>query len=369
MSELSSFHARIIESVLRGDDPEAVLAEIASNAEQQIADAMVGVTILDRAARTFEDAIFPSLPREYALALKGAVVDELPGSCALAVFDGKTVTSPNVANDDRFQAGWRELSLTHNMTAIQSRPIIVERGVALGTLVIAFQQPREFTESDERVLESTMRLAAAALWRRRTEAQRELVVGELQHRTRNLFATIGAVVYATLKTYPAAKDFRRAFDGRIAALLRAHSLMLDASATDLHGLLRDLLAPYSIDRIELDGPSFNLGAEAAVAFSVAIHELATNASKYGALSTPEGRLGVQWSILAGERGEPTFNMRWTERGGPEVRAPKRKGFGHTAITRSLANSVDGAVTLDYAPGGLVCSIHAPMSPRLGALFS
>jgi two-component sensor histidine kinase len=194
------------------------------------------------------------------------------------------------------------------------------------------------------------------------------VVSELQHRTRNLFSTIGAIVYSTLKSYPAVKEFRRVFEGRMSALLRAHTLALETAETDLRVLVTDLLAPYSVDHlVEIEGPGVTLAAESAVAFSVALHELATNATKYGALSPGKGKLAIRWDVSRSERGDNVFSLEWRESGGPSVTPPLRSGFGSAAITKSLANAVEGDVDLDFSPTGLVCSIRAPMSARLGAL--
>jgi two-component sensor histidine kinase len=142
--------------------------------------------------------------------------------------------------------------------------------------------------------------------------------------------------------------------------------VLNQAGADFGALLTDLLAPYAADReIELKGPKFLLTQSSAVAFSLAAHELATNANKYGSLSRDNGKLGVGWRVdTSGER--PYFEMIWTESGGPVVpsRTPAA-GFGRNTIEQSLAQTIDGTVTLDFAPTGLVCTIRAPLSERLG----
>jgi two-component sensor histidine kinase len=211
-----------------------------------------------------------------------------------------------------------------------------------------------------------VRLAGTILARRRLEAQHELLVGELQHRTRNMFSAVGAVVYSTLKAYPDPKAFRRVFDGRLAALARAHSLVLENAHADLRSLLTDILAPYSIDHtIQMNGPAFMLSSEAAVAFSLAAHELATNAIKYGAFSNSDGALDIKWDVTRDERGENQFRLEWRESGGPIVSEPAKSGFGRTAIELSLTHTVDGTVDLDFGAAGLVCTIRAPVTTRLG----
>jgi two-component sensor histidine kinase len=366
--QLTLLRLKILEKAARGGKADATLCDLCLSTEELIPGAVIGVTVLDRGARSFERAIFPSIPTSFAEALKGARVAERPGSCALAVYQGSTVVSDDIASDVRFQDGWKALSLEHGIVAIQSRPIFAPDGAALGTLVIGFRQLRALDAAQETAAEAAVSLASVVLTRHRTDLQHELLVGELQHRTRNLFSAIGAVVYSTLKAYPDVKDFRKVFDGRLIALSRAHAMALESSQADLRGLLTDILAPYSIDhKVQLGGPALVLAADAAVAFSLATHELATNATKYGALSTLGGKLDISWAVQREESGENVFELKWSEIGGPPVRKPATMGFGRIAIERSLANMVDGAVSLDFAPSGLVCTIRAPLSSRLGNL--
>jgi two-component sensor histidine kinase len=366
MDQIADLRVRILEKVVLGEPADATLDDLCRSVQDMIPDAVVGVTILDRAARTFESAIFPSIPAAYAEALKGARVAERPGSCALAVYRGTTVTSDDIATDARFQEGWKALHVQHGIASIQSRPVCVEGGPSLGTLVVAFRKRRQLHAVEESIVEAAVRLASMALRRRREELQNELLVGELQHRTRNLFATVGAVAVSTIKAYSDPKAFRTMFEGRLSALSRAHSLTVETAGMDLRNLLTDVLVPYSAHRaIAMDGPAFTLSPAAAVAFSMATHELATNAAKYGALSIADGRLDVRWDIARDESGEDVFELQWRESGGPIVSEPSRSGFGRFAIERSLAHAVDGTVALDFLPAGLVCTIRAPVSDRLG----
>jgi two-component sensor histidine kinase len=363
---LAELQLRMLENVARGGPADSTLTDLCSSVEPLIPGTIVGITVLDRAARSFEHSIFPSLPSTFSEALKGARVAERPGSCALAVFQGSTVVSEDIATDKRFQDGWKTLSLNHGIVSIQSRPVFTQEGTALGTLVVGFATPRTLSDAEERAIDVAVRLAGTILTRRRLEARHELLVGELQHRTRNLFSAVGAVVYSTLKAYPDPKAFRKVFDGRLAALSRAHSLVLDNADADLKSLLTDILAPYSIDHtIKMNGPAFTLSSEAAVAFSLAAHELATNAIKYGALSNSGGALDIRWDVTRDEQGENQFKLQWRESGGPSVAKPARSGFGRNAIERSLAHTVDASVVLDFDPSGLVCTIRAPVTARLG----
>ncbi len=365
---LSDLRIRILEKVARGEPADATLRALCTSVEALVPGAVVGVTMLDRAARNFEQVIFPSVPKSFSERLEGAQVADRPGSCALAVYQGSAVVSDDIANDPRFQDGWKALSLDHGISAIQSHPVTAENGLSYGTLVVAFAKPRRLDDKEEEAVRTAVGLASIALARHRADRQQELLIGELHHRTRNLFSAIGAVVYSTLKGHPDAKDFRKVFDGRLRALAHAHSLVVESTDADLRVLLTEVLAPYSMThRIEMSGPVFILASDAAVAFSLATHELATNATKYGALSSSVGALRVTWSVARDQAGETMFEMEWKESGGPTVSKPTKGGFGQFAIEQSMASTVDGAVSLDFAPSGLVCTIRAPVSARLGSL--
>lgn len=238
-------------------------------------------------------------------------------------------------------------------------------GVALGTFAVAFAPEAPLGGDDRQLADDTAALCGVVMTYRRRQRRHELLVGELQHRVRNLFSTVGAMVFATLKSHPEPEMFRKTFDARLVALAKAHSLAVEPRETDLRPLLVDILAPYSVDHeLTLDGPVLLLTQEAAVAFSLAAHELATNAAKYGSLSCQHGSVSISWDFAGGDNDR--FQLIWREIGGPLVSAPKRQGYGQKTLHRSIASAFDGRVDLDYRPEGLVCTVTAPHSPRLGA---
>jgi two-component sensor histidine kinase len=356
---------KVLERVAHGDPPSEILVDICRNFEEILPGTIAGVTILDRSAQVFQQAVFPSLSDEYGKALEGIEVADKPGTCALAIFEGRTIECSDVHADDRFSPRWKELSLQHGMKALISIPTLARDGVALGTFVVAYSPDAPLSPDDRGLADDTARLCGVVLMYRRHQMKHELLVGELQHRVRNLFSTIGAVVYATLKSHPEPGMFRKTFDARLMALSRAHALAVEPGETDLRQLLTDTLAPYSVEHdISLDGPMFLLTPDAAVAFSLSAHELATNAAKYGALSAEGGSVRVNWGFEGEADGG--FLLTWHESGGPPVSPPRRQGYGQKTLHRSIASAVDGKVSLDYRPEGLVCSVTAPHSPRLGA---
>jgi PAS domain S-box-containing protein len=189
---------------------------------------------------------------------------------------------------------------------------------------------------------------------KRREAQIALLAREADHRTNNLLAVAQATVHLTHATTVAA--LKAAISGRLQALANAHAMLAQSrwAGADLRELVVKELSPYFRNddpRAHIDGPSLLLKPELAQAMAMALHELATNAVKYGALSTVAGRVSVEWSLQADKH----LLLSWTETGGPGVKAPTKEGFGTRAITRMIGQ-LNGEVEFDWREGGLACEI-------------
>jgi len=363
--QLEALRSMALRQLAEGEPANGILRSICLELEKILTPSVVGVTMLDRSLQTFEEAIFPSLPAEYADALKGIAVADKPGTCALAVFKGQTVISRDVLNDSRFSDGWKTLGVTHGLRALVSIPAIGPRGLTLGTLVVTFEPGTTLSTGSRKLAAAAAELCGLVLRYRRTQMKHELLLGELQHRMRNLFGAVGAIVHATARAHPDPEEFQKVFDGRLKALAKAHSLALNADAIELRQLIHDTLAPYTLGHeIGIEGPQLMLTQEAAVALSLATHELATNAAKYGALSGNCGSIKVEWEVDESES-HRRFVFDWRESGGPVVQPPRRQGFGQKTLTRGVASAFDASVDLQYNPEGLHCRIRAPLSPRLG----
>jgi PAS domain S-box-containing protein len=196
--------------------------------------------------------------------------------------------------------------------------------------------------------------------RKRAEAQRELLVAELSHRVKNTLATVISIQQQSFSKAPSMEEARHSFSARIRALAQTHGRLAEGAwaGVALNTLLQDELAPYSGDdgnNIRIDGPAVTLTPKSALTLGMAIHELATNAAKYGALSVKNGLVAVTWAMENG-----VLNIQWTERGGPRVTPPSRSGFGRVLLERALASDLQGEVTLDFAPQGLTCLIALPL---------
>ena len=194
---------------------------------------------------------------------------------------------------------------------------------------------------------------------KRNEAQIVVLAREAEHRAKNLLANVRAMVHLSQSDTP--DGLRKAIEGRIEALANVHSLFAQSrwAGAELGRLVEQELSPYSRGRVmrtRLDGPSTMLNPELAQAMATALHELATNAAKYGALSVAEGYVRVEWALATG-RG---LVLRWTEVGGPPVKPPTRSGFGTNVMEAMIRDHLKGEVQLDWRGEGLACEIVIPM---------
>jgi PAS domain S-box-containing protein len=201
------------------------------------------------------------------------------------------------------------------------------------------------------------------------EEQIELLMHEVNHRAKNILAVVLAVARQTLASNP--QEFIGRFEQRIKALAAAQDLLVknEWKGVPIEELVHAQLAHFKDligTRIELHGLPVFVSASAAQTIGMALHELATNAGKYGALSNADGRLRVEWSLGCAGAGGETFAMSWREQGGPPVTAPARRGFGSTVISRMVADSLDGKVDLDYAPAGLSWQLQCAAKEVLGS---
>ncbi len=198
--------------------------------------------------------------------------------------------------------------------------------------------------------------------RKSHEEQIHLLMREVNHRAKNMLSLVQAIARQTAAREP--EDFIGCFTERLQALAANHDLLVrnEWQGVDVEDLVRAQLAHFADlvgSRINVDGPKLHLNAAAAQAIGLALHELATNAGKYGALSTDRGRAEVCWETVG-----DTFTMSWSERDGPPVSAPKRRGFGTIVIETMACHSTDGAVDLDYAPSGVIWRLICPAASAL-----
>jgi PAS domain S-box-containing protein len=197
--------------------------------------------------------------------------------------------------------------------------------------------------------------------RKRAEERLRLLMREINHRAKNMLAVVDAIAHQTATARP--EEFIERFSERIKALAANQDLLIrnEWRGVEIADLVRGQLAPFAsfIGRIALHGPKLRLKPAAAQAIGLALHELATNATKYGAFSTDKGRVDIAWRIIG-----DTCAMSWTECGGPPVSPPNQRGFGTTVIQAMAERSVDGVVDLDYAHSGVTWRLTCPAANLL-----
>jgi PAS domain S-box-containing protein len=201
--------------------------------------------------------------------------------------------------------------------------------------------------------------------RKEGEAHLRLLMRELTHRSKNLLAVIQAMARQTARHAGSIDGFLEQFSARLQALARSHDLLVQEEwhGVSLNELVRSQLAPYydhSTSQITLNGPTVMLRPEAAQSLGLALHELAINAVRYGALSAPSGRVSIAWTWQP-QREPPVVEILWVESGGPAVGPPAERGFGSLVVERNLARALEADVDLSFGADGVSCRITVPIA--------
>lgn len=202
--------------------------------------------------------------------------------------------------------------------------------------------------------------------RKTADARQRLLVNELNHRVKNSLATVQAIAAQSLRGGDVSPEARERFMGRLMALARANDVLVAETWTGagLRAVAAEMAGPHGGgERFTIEGPELHLGPQAATAMALGLHELATNAAKYGALSTDGGRVALTWTV-EGEDPARRLVLTWRESGGPPVRTPKSRGFGSRLIERGLAAALKAEVRLDFAPAGVALTLAAPLGEGL-----
>jgi two-component sensor histidine kinase len=193
------------------------------------------------------------------------------------------------------------------------------------------------------------------------ENRLSLINGELRHRVRNTLAMVGAVVHQTFRD-PVHRPLLSVFEARLSAFGAADQAISGAQGgADVGEVVRLALKPHipAPNRYVIEGPSVAIGSKQAVSLALTMHEMATNAAKYGAMSTRTGRVLIRWSLTDGPDGQ--FRFEWREEGGPPVAPPKHTGFGSRLVKSVMAADFEGKVDVTYDPAGVVLTLVSPAS--------
>lgn len=213
---------------------------------------------------------------------------------------------------------------------------------------------------------ATVSITARDISERKEAEQRQLLlVGELNHRVKNTLAVVKALAQQSFKEGRPLAEEKAAFDARLSTLAAAHDLLTSKTwkSASLSEIVESSLAACGADdqRVNAQGPEIMLPPKSAVSLAIALHELCTNAIKYGSLSVPAGRVTVEWALTS--RGnEEHMQIKWTEYAGPRVETPQRRGFGLRMLEQALASELQGEVSVEFREEGIVCRLDAPL-PR------
>ncbi|MGB9369276.1 MAG: GAF domain-containing protein [Xanthobacteraceae bacterium] len=276
-----------------------------------------------------------------------------------ALASGGPVIVTDLKSETRFEIP--ALLRDHGVNSGVSVPIAGRDGRAYGVLGIHTARRRRFGEHEVSFVVAIANLIAGAIHRRQADQRHELMIRELRHRSGNLFAQLLALFSQTSRTSRSVADLTAKYEARVLALANAHRLITERGwqSTSLQDLLRVLLAPY-IDRVTLSGPDVFLEPDPSFALSSALHELATNASKYGSLSSAAGKLDLCWSVQRGEAGL-RLELDWKERGGPLPKRVRRAGFGTRLIGMVIERQLGGEMQRTFGPEGLDARLVVPLT--------
>lgn len=312
--------------------------------------------------------------RQFFKAEVGLGVRETPldsSFCARAILEQDFMIIPDATKDARFDCN--PLVTSENGLRFYAGALLkTAEGYAIGTVCVLDYRPRELSSIQQDTLKVLAHQVMRQLELRRTlrerdaaQAQQAVLNAEIAHRMKNTLAMVQAIATQTLKAV-SERDAVDAFTRRITAMSAAHDQLLqqDWTAASLAAVIRPMLELHGDNgRILTSGPNVELGPRATVSISLLLHELATNAAKYGALSRPEGKVSLSW-LVDDTAAEPMLRMTWQESGGPPASEPTQLSFGSRLIRMGLLGR--GGVDKQWLPGGLIARFAAPMADIKGS---
>ena len=244
---------------------------------------------------------------------------------------------------------------------------LLANGSIVGKFMTYYDAPHVFSEAEKKLAVNLARQLGFAVERMRVEERhrqaqdrQELLARELQHRTKNIFAVVQAVVSRSCSDKTSVQEAQKAIQDRLHSLAQTHAIVGDGDwqGADLAEVIRAEMSPYK-GRVTLEGPQVHVTSRAAQNFTLAVHELATNAAKYGALSVNHGRVRIRWTIVK-EEDDPRFMFRWQEQDGPPVLQPTRRGFGSSVLEKVMAEYFDCPPRMEFAPSGFSYEMIGPL---------
>ncbi len=344
-------------------------------------------TLLTRAAELVSDALDIELvkvmehrPEHHDFLLRAGVnwnpgvvghatmADHARSPAGHALLTGEPVVSRDITQEDRF--GIPDLLVRHGVKSMVN-VIIIGEDAPFGVLEVDAREQCDFNEDEIDFLHTYANLLALAVERMRRQdgiqqraREQSILARELDHRVRNVLGLVQALASQTAVDGRSAEEYRDAFTGRLQALSKAESLAFDADgdAADPRQIAEIILAPHRSRRSEkivITGPAVRLSARKGRMLGLALHELATNAAKYGALTAPEGSVALNWRVNE-DANPPQLLLTWQEFGGPKVAPPNQTGFGTLLLERVVGSEMEGECEIEYHPEGVIYRLSVPL---------
>jgi len=248
---------------------------------------------------------------------------------------------------------------------MENRPVVGAEAIAErpdGTRRWFASYPTPLRDSAGR-LSGAINMLVDITERKEAERRQQLLLDELNHRVKNTLATVQSLIAQAARSTRNVDEFRKAIEGRVLALSHAHNQLSERRWADaeLSRLMRSGLEPYLVKgNVLLSGEAIHVPPRAALMLSMAVHELATNAAKYGALSSSDGRIDVSWATKA-NGAAPRLRLCWVEQNGPPVAKPTHKGFGTRLLEHGIEMELGGSTVIEFAPNGVRCEIDVPLT--------
>ncbi|WP_170923411.1 sensor histidine kinase [Fulvimarina manganoxydans] len=319
-----------------------------------------GFGIVDDVAETVE--MQPDWRRPGTATLEGLHRFRDYGSFIDDLKRGEIVIIEDVTSDPR-TAESAEALLSIGIRVLVNVPIF-EQGRFVSVVFIHYDGPHAFSSAELDFVRTVADRAQVAFGRARAEERQSLLMRELSHRLKNNLTMVQAVVHQSLRNAPDLDAARHTVNARLLALAKAHDVVIKGGSGcgSVFEIVSETLQAHDdgAGRITVSGPPVAIGSATSLSLALMIHELATNAVKYGALSVPEGRVEVRWRKDGGPDGQH-FELIWEESGGPRVHEPEESGFGTRLIRGGLSGVAGDQVALDFAPDGIVCRYQVPFS--------
>ncbi|HEX5244074.1 MAG TPA: sensor histidine kinase [Tepidisphaeraceae bacterium] len=319
----------------------AIVITNADKGNIQLFDRTSGGLVIS-AQRGFDDAFLKFF----------AKVSDDAAACAAAMRSGQRVIVEDVLASEIFAGQSSQAALiTADVRAVISSPLVSSAGALLGMISTHFSNPNRPDDRQLRLLDLLARQAADYLERKQAEQIQATLSREVQHRSSNLLSIVQSLAHRSLTSYATIEEARTAFEGRLESLARANRQLSNShwAGVGLRQLVQAELEPFA-DRTTIEGADLTISSQHAQSFSLALHELATNAVKYGSLSNRAGNVEIHWTVDQ-RASNDLLKFRWQEKNGPAVVMPAHQGFGTSLLKTAFPD-----IRLDYSAGGVICEI-------------